>query len=128
MALYVSASSTFKVASDSSLSDARANWSEAYTHATTGSKADTELGTTYTVSDSATQAVGFGPLTTVYSVFIKCDRQVVAKFNGDSNGVKIGDAAASGGFLVMAGCEFTSLSITNNSGASVAVDIQLVGV
>lgn len=128
MALYAKATTTFQVASDSSLSDTRANWSETYTHATTGSYADTELGTTYSIANSATQAIGFGPLTTVGSVLIKSDRQVVAKFNGDSNGVSIGNAAASGGFLVIAGCSFTSLSITNSSGATASVDVQLVGV
>lgn len=128
MGLYVKSNVTFQVASDSSLNDARANWAETSTHATTGSYADTEIGTTYTIADSATQVIAFGPITTAHSLFIKSDRQVVLKFNGDSTGVTLGDAAAVGGFCVIAGGSNTSLSITNSSGASASVDVQLVGV
>lgn len=128
MGLYVKSNVTFQVAANSDLDDARANWNEDYSHATTGTKADRETSGRFTVAASATQVVSFGPVTTAHSVFIKSDRQVTVKLNGDSTGFAISHTEANGGFLALPSTSVTSISIVNNGSASATVDYELVGV
>lgn len=124
---YVKIATTFQAGESSSLADARANWSEDVTEATTGSKAPLRNAGDATIADSGSLSVGFGSVTTAHYVFVKSSRQVTLKFNGDSNGILLGHTAASGGFVALA-TAVTSLAITNASGDSADVVFELYGV
>lgn len=128
MGLFVKSTATFQVAADSNLNDTRANFSEDYTHGTTGSKADRNTSGRYTVAASGTQAIAFGPVSTAHSVFIKSDRQVTVKLNGDSTGFPISHTEVSEGYFVLPSTNVTSISVVNNGSATAIVDYELVGV
>ena len=128
MGLYVKVATTYQVATDSNLADARANWSESSTHATTAAFADRNTSGNYSVADSGTQAIAFGPVTTAHYVLLKTDRQVTVKFNGDSTGFTLGTAVTTGGSFALSDVSITSISIVNASGAAASIDYELVGV
>lgn len=128
MGLYVKSTATFQAASDSNLNDARADWVESYTHATTDTKADRNASGRYTVAASGTQAIAFGPVTTAHSVFIKSDRRVTVKLNGDSTGFAISHTEGSEGYFVLPSTNVTSITVVNNGSATATVDYELVGV
>jgi hypothetical protein len=124
---YVKILTTFQVASDQVLTDARANWSEYVTEATTGSNAAKISSGKTSIADSGSFSVPFGAVTTAKYLWLKTDRQVTLKFNGASTGFLLGTAAAASGFMgIPTSC--TSLTVENGSGAAVEVEFELVGV
>lgn len=125
MPLYLSASATFKVGTDSTLAQLLANRSVTETEGTDHE----ELVSHYIeIADAASGlAISLGPLTTCKALFVISDRQITVNING-SEAITLGHTAAEEAWLLLPQTSFTSLTVDNSSGAVANAHIVMVGV
>jgi len=124
MALYLTTSATYKIATDSTLAQLVASRSLSVTESV-----DLEEAVTHhlEVADAASDiAVSMGGLTTCKSLLVISDRQVSIKIDGQS--VTIGHTATEGGSLLLPACSFAALLVSNASGAVANVYVCMAGV
>lgn len=69
--------------------------------------------------------INFGGITTCYALLIEADTVISIKI--DDQSIQVGRTIGESSQLVLPACSFTSLKVSNNSGVSAHVSIQMGG-
>lgn len=124
MALYLTATGTFKLGTDSTLAELLAARSLSLTE---GEDHEEFSGQFIELANGASgEAVSLGPLTTCKALLIYSSRQITVNING-SEAIPLGHTAAEACWILLPATSFTSLTLSNSSGDVALVHVVMAG-